>query len=120
MASAEPAPAGAGAAQGELRITVAYSPQPGEVDIRELRLPVGSCVDDALRASGLVARHPQLDLGHAALGVWGALCDARHVLRDRDRVEVYRPLRVDPKEARRRREEQQRERAAAARKAKRR
>ncbi|HKX40000.1 MAG TPA: RnfH family protein [Burkholderiaceae bacterium] len=116
MASAEPAPAGAAV----LRITVAYSPQAGEVDVCELRLPAGSCVADALHASGLAQRHPQLALDHVALGVWGALCDAQRVLRDHDRVEVYRPLQVDPKEARRRRQQQQREQATARRTAKRR
>ncbi|HEY9065561.1 MAG TPA: RnfH family protein [Burkholderiaceae bacterium] len=120
MASAEPAPPGGGAA-GLLQVTVAYSPRAGEVDVRELQLPAGSCVADALVASGLAERHPQLDLGHAALGIWGALCDdLQHPLRDRDRVEVYRPLQVDPKEARRRRQQQQRELAAAERKGKRR
>ena len=103
-----------------LAITVAYSPRSGAVDLSELSLPAGSCVADALAASGLAARHPEIDPGEAALGVWGASCDARQPLRDRDRVEVYRPLLVDPKDARRRRQQQQRELAAAARKARRR
>jgi putative ubiquitin-RnfH superfamily antitoxin RatB of RatAB toxin-antitoxin module len=99
-----------------LAISVAYSPRAGEVDLCELTLPAGSCVDDALRASGLAQRHPELSLADAALGVWGALAGADQLLRDRDRVEVYRKLLVDPKEARRRRQQQQREVAAAARK----
>ena len=65
-------------------------------------------------------RYPALDLADATLGVWGALAAADRLLRDRDRVEVYRPLLVDPKEARRRRQQQQREQAAAARKGRRR
>jgi putative ubiquitin-RnfH superfamily antitoxin RatB of RatAB toxin-antitoxin module len=73
-------------------------------------------VADALRKSGLAQRHPALNLADAALGIWGALARPDQLLRDRDRVEVYRPLRVDPKEARRRRQQQQREQAAAARK----
>lgn len=114
MASAE-APQGA-----MLDITVAYSPRAGVVDLVALRLPAGAQVADALAASGLAQRHPQLDLAGAALGIWGASCDARRRLRDRDRVEVCRPLLVDPKEARRRRQQQQREQAAGARKARRR
>jgi putative ubiquitin-RnfH superfamily antitoxin RatB of RatAB toxin-antitoxin module len=102
---------------GTLAISVAYSPRAGEVDLCELMLPAGSCVGDALRESGLAHRHPELDLADAALGIWGALARADHLLRDRDRVEVYRPLLVDPKEARRRRQQQQREQAVAARKA---
>ncbi len=106
--------------QDELAISVAYSPRAGEVDLCELVLPAGSCVADALRESGLAQRHPGLNLADAAIGIWGALARTDQRLRDRDRVEVYRPLQVDPKEARRRRQQQQREQAAAARKARKR
>jgi putative ubiquitin-RnfH superfamily antitoxin RatB of RatAB toxin-antitoxin module len=99
-----------------LAICVAYSPRAGEVDLCELTLPGGSCVGDALRASGLAQRYPGLNLADAALGVWGVRASADRVLRDRDRVEVYRPLLIDPKDARRRRQQQQREMTAAARK----
>jgi putative ubiquitin-RnfH superfamily antitoxin RatB of RatAB toxin-antitoxin module len=98
-----------------IAVTVVYCPAPGEVDLTELQLPEGACVADALRASGLAERHPRLDLAGGALGVWGAPCEASQPLRDRDRVEVWRPLKVDPKEARRRRQERQREAMAAAR-----
>jgi len=103
-----------------LTISVAYSPRAGEVDLCELTLPAGSCVGDALRASGLAQRYPALDLAGAALGVWGERAAADQPLRDRDRVEVYRPLLIDPMQARRRRQQQQREQAAAARKARKR
>ena len=96
-----------------LAISVAYSPRAGEVDLCELRLPAGSCVGDALRASGLAQRYPALNLAEPALGIWGTLARIDQPLRDRDRVEVYRPLMVDPKEARRRRQQQQREQAMA-------
>lgn len=109
-----------GANAGSLAITVAYSPRAGEVDLREVTLPAGSCVHDALLASGIALRHPELALAQAAVGVWGALARADQLLRDRDRVEVYRPLQVDPKEARRRRQQQQRGQAAAVRKARKR
>ena len=103
-----------------LTVSVAYSPRAGEVDLCELTLPASSTVADAVRESGLALRHPGSKLAEAALGVWGAFVSADQVLRDRDRVEVYRPLLVDPKEARRRRQQQQREQAAAVRKARRR
>jgi putative ubiquitin-RnfH superfamily antitoxin RatB of RatAB toxin-antitoxin module len=86
-----------------LRVSVAYSPRPGEVDEVELALEAGATVADALRLSGLQQRHAGLDLGTAPIGLWGARCRLDDVLRDRDRVEVYRALRVDPKEARRQR-----------------
>ena len=100
---------------GTLKISVAYSPRAGEVDLCELMLPAGSTVADALRESGLALRHPGSNLADVALGVWGSFVSADQVLRDRDRVEVYRPLLVDPKEARRRRQQQQRDQAAARR-----
>lgn len=86
-----------------LRISVAYSPGAGAVDEVQLSLNAGATVADALHASGLHLRHQGLDLSVASIGIWGALCRTTDVLRDRDRVEVYRPLRVDPKEARRQR-----------------
>ena len=46
---------------------------------------------------------PELDLGQAVVGVWGRKAPPGQVLRDRDRIEIYRPLQVDPKVARRER-----------------
>lgn len=87
----------------EIRVVVAYSPEPRVVDHVELTLPAGATVLDALTASGIIERHPEIDPGQAKLGVWGKLRQPGDVLRDADRVEVYRPLKVDPKEARRQR-----------------
>jgi putative ubiquitin-RnfH superfamily antitoxin RatB of RatAB toxin-antitoxin module len=64
-----------------------------------LDLPPESTVLDAVQASGLVQRLPQIDFGH--LGVWGRPVTAETRLRERDRVEVYRGLVADPKEVRR-------------------
>jgi putative ubiquitin-RnfH superfamily antitoxin RatB of RatAB toxin-antitoxin module len=82
---------------------VLYSPAAREVLAFDLQLPLGVRVRDALHASGLAERCPELDLGHASVGVWGRKAGLEQVLRDLDRVEVYRPLRVDPKVARRER-----------------
>ena len=100
MGRAEPA--------ARLRVSVAFSPRAGAVDATELQLEPGATVADALRDSGLQGRHPGFDFGSAPVGIWGALCRREDRLRDRDRVEVYRPLQVDPKEARRRRHRTQR------------
>ncbi|HZT55903.1 MAG TPA: RnfH family protein [Burkholderiaceae bacterium] len=86
-----------------LNVSVAYSPRAGEVDEVTLQLAPGATVADALRASGLQLRYPGLALDALPVGIWGAFCDRGDLLRDRDRVELYRPLRVDPKEARRQR-----------------
>lgn len=104
MAHVEPA--------ATLSVSVAYSPRAGEVDEVALTLAGGSTVLDALMASGLAQRHAGLDVTNVRLGVWGKLRLPDDLLRDRDRVEVYRPLTVDPKEARRLRYRQHRERYA--------
>ena len=95
-----------------LSVEVAYSPGPGLVDCVALQLPGGATAADALQASGLVQRHG-LDAATLRCGVWCKAHDLDTELRDRDRVEIYRPLLVDPKEARRLRYKRHRERLAA-------
>lgn len=86
-----------------LRVSVAYSPRAGEVDEVTVELTAGATLLDAIRASGVLQRHPAIDLAQARRGVWGRVQPDDTVLRERDRVEIYRPLQVDPKEARRQR-----------------
>jgi putative ubiquitin-RnfH superfamily antitoxin RatB of RatAB toxin-antitoxin module len=81
-------------------VEVVYCPQPGVVDRAELSLPDGSTLRFALDASGLLARHG-LSAAHVSAGVWGRQQGLDAKLRSRDRVEIYRPLQCDPKEARR-------------------
>ena len=94
-------------AAAPLSVTVAYSPAPGVVDVVDVSLAPGSTLLDALTASGLLARHPQIDPRVQAVGVWGQRRAIDAVLRDGDRVEVYRPLLIDPKDARRLRQRRQ-------------
>ncbi|WBY02044.1 RnfH family protein [Ramlibacter tataouinensis] len=93
-------------ADAALRVTVLHSPGPREVREQALRLPAGATVADALRACGLAPGEGE------AVGVWGRKAGADQPLRDRDRVEVARPLRVDPKLARRERFQRQGSRGA--------
>jgi putative ubiquitin-RnfH superfamily antitoxin RatB of RatAB toxin-antitoxin module len=88
-----------------ISVAVVSSPAPGQVQQLDLQLPLGACVRDALQRCGMLAA-----IGDAPwkIGVWGQLRALDHVLRDRDRVEVYRPLLIDPKDARRLRHRQQR------------
>jgi uncharacterized protein len=86
----------------EVKIEVVYASAPHVVDHVMLELPEGATVMQALEASGLLRRHEGLlDPARHRVGVWGRLAGLDQALRDRDRVEVYRPLTVDPKEARR-------------------
>ena len=83
-----------------MAIEVVYCPEPGRVDLTTLRLPEGATVAQALSASAVLERHG-LTGQPVGVGVWCKLRPLETPLRDRDRVEVYRPLTVDPKEARR-------------------
>ena len=85
-----------------LNIEVIYCPEAGRVDLRRLELQHGAVVVDALRASGILDAHAE-PTGGWRTGIWGRVQDSEVQLRDRDRVELYRGLQVDPKEARRQR-----------------
>lgn len=81
-------------------IEVVYCPRPGVTDSTPLQLPAPATVNAALQASGVLQRHG-LDAGQVRCGVWNHAREADFALRDGDRVELYRSLTVDPKEARR-------------------
>jgi uncharacterized protein len=95
-----------------LRVTVLYSPAPRTVHEWAISLPPGATVFQALEASGLREAFPGVDLRSAMVGVWGRKARLEQALRDDDRVEIYRPLEVDPKLARRERFRKQGARAA--------
>lgn len=83
-------------------VEVVYCPAPGVCDVVTVALAPGATVADALGSCGLLQRH-QLPLEGLSVGVWGRRQPVDTLLREGDRVEIYRPLRVDPKEARRQR-----------------
>jgi hypothetical protein len=85
-----------------VRVEVVYA-LPLKQDVVSLDVAAGATVGQALAASGMLARHPDIDLRVARLGVWGRSTTLDALLREGDRVEIYRPLQVDPKEVRRRR-----------------
>lgn len=66
-----------------------------------LRVPPGTRAGEAVARSGLIAECPELQGQALKLGIYGRLCPEGEVLRAGDRVEIYRPLIADPKEARR-------------------
>ena len=72
-------------------------------ELAQLTLPEGCTVAQAIAASGLLEKYPEIDLKKNKLGVFAKLAKSETVLRDRDRVEVYRPLIADPKEVRKQR-----------------
>ncbi len=88
-----------------MKIAVVYAAGPRQAREWLLDLPEGSCVADALSASGVLRDHPELQAMGAdlQLGIWGRSCNTAQALKYLDRVEIYRSLRVDPKVARRER-----------------
>lgn len=69
--------------------------------VEVLELPVGATVRQAIAAAGLAARFPETDLEALRTGVWGRVCGPDEVLRDNDRVELYREIHADAKALRR-------------------
>lgn len=89
-----------------IKVLLVYSPAPRQVRQWALVLDLGATVATALSASRVTEAFPELQLERPArlrVGVWGQKCSPSRVLQDADRVEIYRPLRVDPKVARRER-----------------
>ncbi len=90
-----------------LRVTVIYSPAAREVFEQSVSVAEGATARDAVRASDLALRFPQLEWNTMTPGVWGHGVEWERVLEDGDRLELCRPLEVDPKVARRERFKQQ-------------
>ena len=84
--------------QSKIAVEIVYALADRQV-LRRILLPDGSTVEDAIQLSGLRAAFPEMDTTH--VGIHGEPVPLSTVLRDRDRVEIYRPLRADPKEVRR-------------------
>jgi uncharacterized protein len=85
-----------------MSIEVAYA-IPEQQAIVALDLPEGSSMETAVLASGLLAQFSEIDLSTTAVGIFGKVCELNQLLKAGDRVEIYRPLHHDPKEARRQR-----------------
>ncbi len=86
-------------------IEVVYA-LPAEQTLLKKTVPEGTTVLEGIQASGLLEKFPELDVSAHKLGIFGKLTKPDTVLRDKDRIEIYRPLIADPKEVRRRRAEE--------------
>lgn len=84
-------------------VCVVYSPKAREVCEVTLHLPDSATVLDAIEASGLLKTFQTLEVQTISIGVWGRKVQLSQVLTENDRIEIYRPLTVDPKVARRER-----------------
>lgn len=88
------------AAPETMRVEVVYA-LPERQTVIALRMQPGACVRDALTASGLLQRFPELAAATQKFGIFGQPAALDTPLKDGDRVESYRPLTRDPKQARR-------------------
>ncbi|MFZ2540191.1 MAG: RnfH family protein [Gallionella sp.] len=88
----------------KIDIEVLYA-LPNQQTLLKRSVPTGATVAEAIQLSRVLDKHPEIDLAVNKLGIFGRLTNAEAVLRDRDRVEIYRPLIADPKEVRRKRAE---------------
>ncbi|QIT55218.1 RnfH family protein [Aquisalimonas sp. 2447] len=83
-------------------IQVAYA-RPERQLVVDVEVPPDTSAREAVRHSGMAREFPEIDPEEAPLGVYGRAVEGDHVLRAGDRVEIYRPLEIDPREARRQR-----------------
>jgi uncharacterized protein len=85
-----------------VNIEVVYA-SPNQQKIITVRLAEQSTVIEAIEMSGILKDFTEIDLQKNKVGIWGTPCALSQTLQDKDRVEIYRPLKIDPKEARKKR-----------------
>jgi len=88
--------------QSEITVEVAYA-LPHEQLIIPVMVKVGTTAENAIHASGILKKFPDIDLAENKVGIFGKATKLDTVLRHLDRVEIYRPLIADPKEVRKQR-----------------
>ncbi|MGH8806576.1 MAG: RnfH family protein [Noviherbaspirillum sp.] len=86
----------------EIRVQVCYA-TPQMQFMHELVVPEGTTLQAAVEQSGLLHEAPEIDLTVSRVGIYGKLKTPDTILREHDRIEIYRPLIADPKESRRKR-----------------
>jgi putative ubiquitin-RnfH superfamily antitoxin RatB of RatAB toxin-antitoxin module len=89
----------------KMKVEVIYA-LPHQQPLLRVQLAEGATVEDAIRASGVLDAFPEIDLSRNKVGIFSKLVKLDEKVRDRDRVEIYRPLIADPKEVRRKRAEE--------------
>ena len=85
-----------------VQVVVVYA-TPGREFIRPMIVAPGTTVGQAIETSGVLASFPDINLVTQPVGIYGKKKTLDTVLRERDRIEIYRPLVADPKDSRRKR-----------------
>lgn len=82
-----------------MKISVSYASETEQVEI-PLDVEPNCTVAIAVRRSGILDQFPEIKLGEASVGIYSRVAALDDILQENDRIEVYRPLKIDPKEAR--------------------
>ena len=98
------------AEDNKIRVEVAYAKVDEQVII-PLDVDAGTTLEQAIQLSGIQEQYPEIDLAKNKTGIFGKIAKADTELREKDRVEIYRPLIADPKESRRKRAEKKEQKA---------
>lgn len=85
-----------------MHVTLCYATPTMEI-LRDVQIAPGTTIGQAITASGVLAELPGFDLATSPVGIYGKKKPLDTVLREHDRIELYRPLVADPKDSRRRR-----------------
>lgn len=83
-----------------MKVEVAYA-KPDTQIILSVDVPENATAETAIMASGILERFPEIDMTKNKIGIFSQVCSIDQPIRPGDRVEIYRPLIADPKEARR-------------------
>jgi putative ubiquitin-RnfH superfamily antitoxin RatB of RatAB toxin-antitoxin module len=84
------------------QIEIAYA-LPHIQTLKQLNVPTGCTVERAIKLSGIIDQFTDIDLTKNKVGIFGKLTHLDSLLQPHDRIEIYRPITVDPKDARRKR-----------------
>ena len=86
----------------KLKVEVCYA-LPEKQTLLQLEVELGSTIEDVIQQSGILELHPEIDLKNNKVGIFSKLSKLGDTLHEGDRVEIYRPLLIDPKEVRKQR-----------------
>lgn len=89
-------------ASAMLEVVVCYA-TPGEEFLHQMQVPQGTTIGQAIEGSGVLLAFPDINLITQPVGIFAKKKTLETLLRDRDRIEIYRPLVADPKDSRRKR-----------------
>jgi hypothetical protein len=89
----------------KINVEVVYA-MPDDQLLLKSEVSKGATIAEAIKLSGILDKHPEIDLERGKFGIFGKLSKTDTVLREKDRIEIYRPLIADPKEVRRKRAEE--------------